>query len=393
MKLAALSVVLSAVQAVQAGGPVCRDPAPSCRVVPASSSKVCASIIKSKRIDTSTCEAPSATTTRTYTVTTCPTSTITKTLNPPANTRFATLTLTVTDPNTHYTTSTVWATVTLTAGITVVDSVTTTSTATATSVETDNTLIVVTNTITQTAVASWAPETCAPVNKRSGQCREGDIPRDCSCFLTSTKSCGPRTTKAVTVTKIDTPKTITKTIDNRSTPTITITKTVIAHITGAPPPVQTVTSTTTDTTSITDRSTTTVEQVITNTLSSTTTVTSSATSTVTQAISQTENPCAPANLPKYYVKGIPSNPNVVLGFQSDGGNNPSICCQNCMNNFNCVYWVLSQNGALCQGYFTKPGSPVEGCTSTRCPRGHPVLQVSPPSNANIYGMAQCGRFP
>ncbi|KAK1244318.1 hypothetical protein MKX07_003117 [Trichoderma sp. CBMAI-0711] len=308
----------------------------------------------SHHIRLSTCEAPEKTITKTVVVTHHPTFTHTKTVKPSSSTKTTTKVITQTDPVTQDVTTTV----------------------------------------------SWAPEVCTPTvtlaptlapSKRSDKRNDYRIPRDCSCFLTSTKSCGPRATKVVTRTQEDRPRYITKTVTDRKCETVTTTKTSITHINGAPPPKQTVTSTTTSTVITTATSTSTVEQITTATEATTTTVVESATVTTTHPVTATEDPCNPANVNKYLLSGPPSNPNVVLGFRGDGNNNPGICCQNCVMNADCVYWKLSAGGSICEGYFTSRTAPVEGCTTNACRRGHPFMAVSLQPDGNTYGMGQCGQ--
>lgn len=210
--------------------------------------------------------------------------------------------------------------------------------------------------------------------------------------MTSTKSCGPHATKVVTRFEEDRPRYVTKTVTDRKRETITTTKTSIAHINGAPPPKQTVTSTTTSTVITTATSTSTVEQITTATEATTTTVVDTATITSTHPVTATEDPCNAANINKYLLQGPPSSPNVLLGFRTDGNNNPSTCCQNCVRNADCVFWKLYAGGSICEGYFTSRTAPVEGCTTNACRRGHPFMALSPQSDGNTYGMGQCGVF-
>lgn len=291
-----------------------------------------------------------------------------------------------------------------------------------------------------TSFLSWAPETCAqappttsaqgppttsaqgppptlaptfaPTMKRSEN-HYDELPRDCckliqrtnvamrveanlvnslACFLTSTKSCGPRVTKVVTKTKEDRPVIITKTVTDRNCKTVTTTKTSTTHVNGAPPPKQTVTLTTTSTSTTTATSTSTVEETTTATESTTTTVIAATTVTTGSTVTQTENPCDPTNISKYILQGPPSNPNVVLGFRGDGGGDLSNCCSNCLRNSDCVFWKMSAGGSICDNYYTNRGVTVEGCTSAHCTRGHPVMNVDPNSDGNTYGMATCGQF-
>ncbi|EGR44868.1 uncharacterized protein TRIREDRAFT_123976 [Trichoderma reesei QM6a] len=402
MKLLGLSVVLSALQAVDARDPACRPAAPSCRFVSPWTARECSAIIHSHHIRLSTCEAPEKTITKTVVVTHHPTFTHTKTVKPSPSTKTTTKVITQTDPVTQKDTTTAWATATAVSTTTTVTSDFTTATTTTTSVETETDSTTVTTTQDVTTTVSWAPEVCTPTvtlaptlapSKRSDKRNDYRIPRDCSCFLTSTKSCGPRATKVVTRIEEDRPRYITKTVtDRRKFETVTITKTSITHINGAPPPKQTVTSTTTSTVITTATSTSTVEQTTTATEATTTTVVESATVTTTHPVTATEDPCNPANVNKYLLSGPPSNPNVVLGFRGDGNNNPGICCQNCVMNADCVYWKLSAGGSICEGYFTSRTAPVEGCTTNACRRGHPFMAVSPQSDGNTYGMGQCGVF-
>lgn len=294
------------------------------------------------------------------------------------------------------------------------------------------------STQTSTSFLSWAPETCAPAPpttsaqglsttsaqgppatftlaptfKRSEN-HYDELPRDCctliqrtnvtmrveanfvnslACFLTSTKSCGPRVTKVVTKTKEDRPVIITKTVTDRNCKTVTTTKTSTTHVNGAPPPKQTVTLTTTSTSTTTATSTSTVEETTTATESTTTTVTAAATVTTGSTVTQTENPCDPTNISKYILQGPPSNPNVVLGFRGDGDGDYSNCCSNCLSNNDCVFWKMTAGGSICENWYTNRGVTVEGCTSAHCTRGHPVMNVDPNSDGNTYGMATCGQF-
>ncbi|PNP59165.1 hypothetical protein THARTR1_01413 [Trichoderma harzianum] len=298
-------------------------------------------------------------------------------------------------------TTTAWATLTAVATTTAMESDFSTVTITTTSVETDTSSTTVTTTQDSTSMLSWAPETCtpgppptftlAPTFKRSEN-HYNELPRDCSCFLTSTKSCGPRVTKVVTKTKEDRPKIITKTVTDRNCKTVTTTKTSTTHVNGAPPPKQTVTLTTTSTSTTTATSISTVEETTTATESTTTTVVAATTVTTGSIVTQTENPCDPANINKYILQGPPSNPNVVLGFRGDGFGDLPNCCGNCLRNNNCVFWKMTAGGSICENYYTNGNAPVEGCTSTACPRGHPVMNVSPDSDGNTYGMSRCGRF-
>ncbi|KAL6856778.1 hypothetical protein J3F83DRAFT_379067 [Trichoderma novae-zelandiae] len=402
MKLLALSVVLSALQAVDARDPACRPAAPSCRFVSPWTARECSAIIHSQHIRLSTCEAPEKIITKTVVVTHHPTFTHTKTVKPAPSTKTSTKVITRTDPVTQQETTTAWATATAVSTTTAVTSDFTTTTATTTTVETETDSITITSAQDVTRTVSWAPEVCTPTTtlaptlapkKRSEQHNDYRLPRDCSCFLTSTKSCGPRATKVVTRVEEDHPRTITKTVtDRRNYQTVTITQTSITHVNGAPPPKQTVTSTTTSTAITTAVSTTTVEQTTTVTEATTTTVVEPTTVTTEHAVTATESPCSPANVNKYILPGPPSSPYVVLGFTGDGGNNPSFCCQNCQMNSDCVYWKLSADGSTCSGYFTNRGVPVQGCSTASCLRGHPFVAVTPESDGNTYGMGQCGSF-
>lgn len=316
-------------------------------------------------------------------------------------------------------------------------------------VESTHAELIIGSTQVSTSLLSWAPETCAqgppttsaqappttlaqgppttsaqgppatftlaPTFKRSEN-HYDELPRDCctliqrqvhdnvamrfeanhvdslACFLTSTKSCGPRVTKVVTKTKEDRPQIITKTVTDKNCKTVTTTQTSTTHVNGAPPPKQTVTSTTTTTSTTTATSTSTVEQTTTATESTTTTVVAATTVTTGSVVTQTENPCDPANMNKYILQGPPSNPNVVLGFRGDGDGDYPTCCENCLANTDCVFWKMNAGGSICENYYTNRNVPVEGCTSSACPRGHPVMNVSPDSDGNTYGMATCGRF-
>ncbi|KAL7957468.1 hypothetical protein V8C34DRAFT_325132 [Trichoderma compactum] len=383
MKLLTLSVALSVFHAVDARDPTCHPPAPSCRYVSWWTARECNAIINSRHIRRSTCEAPDGTVIKTTTVTHHPTITQTKTVKPATSTKTSTRTVTVTDPITHQDTATAWATLAAVATTTAVE--------------------------ISTSMLSWAPETCAqgppttsaqgppatftlaPTLKRSEN-HYDELRQDCSCFLTSTKSCGPHVTKVVTKTKEDRPQTITKTVTDRNCKTVTTTKTSTTHVNGAPPPKQTVTLTTTSTSTTTATSTSTVEQTTTATESTTTTVITATTITTGSVVAQTENPCDPANINKYILQGAPSNPNVVLGFRGDGNGDFPTCCENCLANTDCVFWKMNAGGSICENYYTNRNVPVEGCTSGACPRGHPVMNVSPDSDGNTYGMATCGRF-
>ncbi|KAL7910545.1 hypothetical protein GGI35DRAFT_493110 [Trichoderma velutinum] len=418
MKLLTLSVALSAFHAVDARDPACHPPAPSCRYVSWWTARECNAIIKdSRHIRLSTCEAPQGTVIKTTTVTRHPTITQTKTVKPATSTKTSTRTVTVTDPATHQDTTTAWATLTAVATTTAVESDFSTVTITTTSVETDTSSTTVTTTQDSTSMLSWSPETCtqgplttsaqespttsaqgppptftlAPTFKRSDN-HHDELPRDCSCFLTTTKSCGPRVTKVVTKTKEDRPKTITKTVTDRNCKTVTTTKTSTTHVNGAPPPKQTVTLTTTSTSTTTATSTSTVEQTTTATASTTTTVVAATTVTTGNVVTQTENPCDAANINKYILQGPPFNPNVVLGSQNDASGDYSHCCNKCLSNTDCVFWKMTADGSTCQNYYTNRGAPVDGCTSDACPRGHPVMNVDPESDGNTYGMSTCGRF-
>ncbi|KAL7807923.1 hypothetical protein V8C44DRAFT_336755 [Trichoderma aethiopicum] len=398
MKLLALSVVLSALQAVEARDPACRPAAPSCRFVSPWTARECSAIIHSHHIRLSTCEAPEKTVTKTVVVTPHhPTFTHTKTVKPAPSTKTSTKVITRTDPVTQKETTTAWATATAVSTTTAVTSDFTTATTTTTSVETETDTTTITTTQDVTTTVSWAPEVCTPTltlapSKRSDKRNGYKIPRDCSCFMTSTKSCGPRATKVVTRVEEDRPRYITKTVTDRKRETVTTTKTSITHINGAPPPKQTVTSTTTSTVITTATSTSTVEQITTATEATTTTVVDTATVITTHPVTATEDPCNAANINKYLLQGPPSSPNVLLGFRTDGNNNPSICCQNCVRNADCVFWKLYAGGSICEGYFTSRTAPVEGCTTNACRRGHPLMALSPQSDGNTYGMGQCGVF-
>ncbi|KAL6808718.1 hypothetical protein J3E69DRAFT_351420 [Trichoderma sp. SZMC 28015] len=425
MKLLTLSVALSVLNAVEARDPACHPPAPSCRYVSWWTARECKAIIDSQHIRRSTCEAPEGTVIRTSTVTRHPTITQTKTVKPATSTKTSTRTVTVTDPITHQDTATAWATLTAVATTTDVETDSSTVTITTTSVETDTSSTTATTTQTSTSFLSWAPETCAqappttsaqglpttsaqglpttsaqgppatftlaPTFKRSEN-HYDELPRDCSCFLTSTKSCGPRVTKVVTKTKEDRPVIITKTVTDRNCKTVTTTKTSTIHVNGAPPPKQTVTLTTTSTSTTTATSTSTVEETTTATESTTTTVIAAATVTTGSTVTQTENPCDPTNINKYILQGPPSNPNVVLGFRGDGDGDYSNCCSNCLSNNDCVFWKMTAGGSICENWYTNRGVTVEGCTSAHCTRGHPVMNVDPNSDGNTYGMATCGQF-
>ncbi|KAL6812892.1 hypothetical protein GGI42DRAFT_364279 [Trichoderma sp. SZMC 28013] len=425
MKLLTLSVALSVFHAVDARDPACHPPAPSCRYVSWWTARECNAIINARHIRRSTCEAPEGTVIKTITVTHHPTITQTKTVKPATSTKTSTKTVTATDPVTQQDTTTAWAILTAVATTTAVESDFSTVTVTTTSVETDTSSTTVTTTQVSTSLLSWAPETCAqgppttsaqappttlaqgppttsaqgppatftlaPTFKRSEN-HYDELPRDCSCFLTSTKSCGPRVTKVVTKTKEDRPQIITKTVTDKNCKTVTTTQTSTTHVNGAPPPKQTVTSTTTTTSTTTATSTSTVEQTTTATESTTTTVVAATTVTTGSVVTQTENPCDPANMNKYILQGPPSNPNVVLGFRGDGDGDYPTCCENCLANTDCVFWKMNAGGSICENYYTNRNVPVEGCTSSACPRGHPVMNVSPDSDGNTYGMATCGRF-
>ncbi|KAJ4856893.1 hypothetical protein T069G_07790 [Trichoderma breve] len=411
MKLITLSVALSVLNAVDARDPACHPPAPSCRWVSWWTARECNAIINARHIRRSTCEAPEGTVIRTSTVTRHPTITQTKTVKHATSTKTSTRTVTVTDPITHQDTATAWATLTAVATTTDVETDSSTVTITTTSVETDTSSTTVTTTQDSTSFLSWAPETCAqgpptttaqgppptlaptfaPTMKRSEN-HYDELPRDCSCFLTSTKSCGPRVTKVVTKTKEDRPKIITKTVTDRNCKTVTTTKTSTTHVNGAPPPKKTVTLTTTSTSTTTATSTSTVKETTTATESTTTTVIAATTVTTGSTVTQTENPCDPTNISKYILQGPPSNPTVVLGFRGDGGGDLSNCCSNCLANNDCVFWKMSAGGSTCENYYTNRGVTVEGCTSAHCTRGHPVMNVDPNSDGNTYGMASCGQF-
>ncbi|KAL7782407.1 hypothetical protein V8C43DRAFT_310338 [Trichoderma afarasin] len=419
MKLLTLSVALSVLNAVEARDPACHPPAPSCRYVSWWTARECKAIIDSRHIRRSTCEAPEGTVIRTSTVTRHPTITQTKTVKPATSTKTSTRTVTVTDPITHQDTATAWATLTAVATTTDVETDSSTVTITTTSVETDTSSTTLTTTQTSTTFLSWAPETCAPAppttsaqgppttsaqgppptlapafapTMKRSENHYDEFPRDCSCFLTSTKSCGPRVTKVVTKTKEDRPVIITKTVTDRNCKTVTTTKTSTTHVNGAPPPKQTVTLTTTSTSTTTATSTSTVEETTTATESTTTTVIAAATVTTGSTVTQTENPCDPTNINKYILQGPPSNPNVVLGFRGDGDGDYSNCCSNCLSNNDCVFWKMTAGGSICENWYTNRGVTVEGCTSAHCTRGHPVMNVDPNSDGNTYGMSTCGQF-
>ncbi|PTB64920.1 hypothetical protein BBK36DRAFT_1170585 [Trichoderma citrinoviride] len=409
MKLLVLSAVLSALQAVEARDPACHPAAPSCQFVSPWTARECSNIIHSHHIRLSTCEAPEKTITKTVVATHHPTFTHTKTVKPAPSTKTSTKVITATDPVTQQDTTTAWATATAVSTTTAVTSDFTTATTTTTSVETETDSTTITTTQEVTRTVSWAPEVCTPTLtlpttqaptlaptlapiKRSDNHNDYKIPRDCSCFLTSTKSCGPRATKVVTRVE-DRPTYITKTVtDRRNCETVTVTKTSITHINGAPPPKQTVTSTTTSTVVTTATSTSTVEQITTATEATTTTVVEASTVTTSHSVTATEDPCSPTNINKYLLPGPPSSPNVVLGFRGDGGNDASNCCQDCHMNSDCAWWRLSADGSLCEGYFTSLSAVVEGCTTTTCRRGHPLVIVDPESDGSTYGMGVCGTF-
>ncbi|KAI1855596.1 hypothetical protein JX266_000461 [Neoarthrinium moseri] len=385
-------MLLSGLEAVVAIAPRCEAPASSCQAVPASSSQICSSIIAARATSFVTCEAARETITSFSTITETPIITLTTVAQNAVVTSSNTVTLTVIVPPTHTDTAVLWNTASTTVVLASTETNIGTTTVTVTSVKTNTAATTIISRSTSTSTVSWAPETCPTAVKRSGRCRGVAIPRDCSCFLTSTVSSQPTSTELLTVTATAAVQTVPYT----ATPTdaasrIDVTLTIVESV-AASAPTQTVTSTTTTTFTETAVATTTITVTLTASADATALVNQTATATTVAATTRTEDPCDATNVSKYLVAGIPSNANVVWGFRGDGFNDLGNCCFNCNINSDCAYWRLSNDGSICETYFVRFNTPAEGCTTTRCSRGHPVLAISPGNDGWTYGMGFCGNF-
>lgn len=191
-----------------------------------------------------------------------------------------------------------------------------------------------------------------------------------ACFLTATKPCQTTKTASVTARKSPVTQTVYKT--GAITPTATKTVTVTEYKAGVTLAAPETTETITEVSTQTDHTLTTVIETKTSTSTTTDTGTETSTSTTTATASATvtSSPCD--NVESISLAGSVSHPNAVLGISTGavGQDGTKICCLNCFNNRDCVFFRVGNN--LCEIYFNRNGI-TNPCTSDQCRRGLATL--------------------
>ncbi|KAF2499001.1 hypothetical protein BU16DRAFT_310587 [Lophium mytilinum] len=244
-------------------------------------------------------------------------------------------------------------------------------------------------TSTSTLTTTWFEEDhcdAAPV-KRDGLFRrnKNPLPKDCSCYLTTSKSCNSQpTTIYKTVTKL--PATTTKSVTIIATVNKVITQSTIQRSTTLIQETTLIDATTIVPVSTLSSTTETSTETATSTATEVTTVTESASATATAYVDR----CAPGNIEQ--LSGIPSFLNgvvVQLGMTSDYQGD-YYCCQDCFNNADCVYWAKSSQA--CYGYYTSRTGPEDDCkVAGQCTRGVQQWEDTTNQGGMTYYKGKCMR--
>lgn len=220
----------------------------------------------------------------------------------------------------------------------------------------------------------YQPETCQPspsVFRRGGY--NVGLPRDCSCYLTSTKACGPASTTWKTVHK----PTSTATVTKHQTVTILKPSTKTVDTLRSSTSLAALLSTHTSTTALT------ITQTSTSTSTTTSTTTTSTTTTTTALETVQADPCA---APTLYTEVRPTHPLAIVGVRSDS-NTPRDCCYRCYgSNAGCLFWKWS--GYVCSQYVIPYSAPATECVTGTCRRGRPALEGEVGDGAT-YGTGIC----
>ncbi|CAG5142155.1 uncharacterized protein ALTATR162_LOCUS1091 [Alternaria atra] len=360
----AIAIVLASVGFADAGD-FCALQPKSCINLPKASAKACSSLISKAGLRLTTCSKPKSTITKTLTVqpSATQTVTVTQTASSTVTTNVQrTVQKTVTSTTTSHTT--LVQTTTSTAQTTLVVPVTTTATQ------------AVTATTTIITSLPYQQETCAaatPVGrKRRNNYKALDtIPRDCSCYLTTTTTCG-QTTTTTTVTR---PTSIVRVTQVRLT-------TVLKHDSKTSDVLQTVTAVVSAVP--TDSSTTIVAITETHSVTSvvaTTTTTTTSTATATQTVQA--DPCAD---PVLYTSTRPDYPGSAWGVMSDSGSARD-CCYRCFgSNAGCLFWKFSN--LICTQYVIPNKNDAVSCITKSCRKGRPSL-ISAAGDGATYGVGIC----
>ncbi|KAL1801159.1 hypothetical protein ACET3X_001501 [Alternaria dauci] len=360
----AIVIVLASVGFADAAD-FCAPQSKSCINLPRASAKACSSLISKAGLMLTTCSKPNFTVTKTKTVqpSTTQTVTVTQTASSTVATNVQrTIEETVTSTTVSYTT--LAETTTSTEQTTLIVPATVTDTQ---------------DVITTTTITSSIPyqrETCsaAPpaIRKRHQNHKALDrIPRDCSCYLTRTTTCGQATT-TTTVT--------------RPTSTVRVTQVKLTTITKYTSKTSDTLQTTTAVISSvsTDSSTTTVAITETHSVTSviaTTTTTTTSTATATETVEA--DPCAD---PVLYTSTRPDYPGSVWGVLSDS-NSPKDCCYRCFgSNAGCLFWKFSN--FACTQYVIPNKNDAVSCITKSCRKGRPSL-VSAAGDGATYGVGIC----
>ncbi|KAG9187116.1 hypothetical protein G6011_04987 [Alternaria panax] len=360
----AIAIVLASVGFADAAD-FCAPQPKSCINLPQASAKACSSLIYKAGLRLTTCSKAKYTVTKTSTV-------------QPRTTQ----TVIVTQTETSTVTTNVQRTIQKTVISTSVSHTTlvqkTTSTAQATLVV-PVTLAVTEGVTTTTTITSSIPyqtETCAAttiaIRKRQSNYKALNIvPRDCSCYLTTTTTCG-QTTTSTTLTG--------PTSTTRATQIKIIT--VNKYVSKTSDALQTATAVVSSIS--TDSSTTivaTTEAYSLTTVVATTTTTTTSTATATETVEA--NPCAN---PVLYTSTRPDYPGSAPGVMSDS-DNPRDCCNRCFySNAGCLFWKFSNNA--CTQYVIPNKNDAVSCITKTCRKGRPSL-VSAAGDGATYGVGIC----
>ncbi|RYO39526.1 hypothetical protein AA0111_g1726 [Alternaria arborescens] len=360
----AILIVLASVGLADAAD-FCAPQSKSCIKLPQASAKVCSSLISKAGLKLTTCSKPKSTITKTTTV-------------QPSTTQ----TVTVTQTASFTVATNVQRTIQKTVTSTTVSQTTLVQTATSTAQTTLIIPVTVTDsqdeTITTTITSSipYQQETCAAatpvVRKRQNNYKALDIiPRDCSCYLTRTTTCGQTTTTS-TVT--------------RPTSTVRVTQVKLTTVTKYNSKTSDVLQTATAVASAvsTDFSTTIIAITETHSLTSiVATITTTTTSTATATQTVQADPCAD---PVLYTSTRPDYPGSVWGVLSDS-NNPKDCCYRCFgSNAGCLFWKFSN--FVCTQYVIPNKMDAVSCITKSCRKGRPSL-ISAAGDGATYGVGIC----
>ncbi|CAM1503245.1 Fc.00g080210.m01.CDS01 [Cosmosporella sp. VM-42] len=217
------------------------------------------------------------------------------------------------------------------------------------------------------------------------------LPRDCSCFLTSTMLNVKEATYTTTITK---PMTKTKTEITGGlvpTSTSTITKKTTVSVPGST--LVRLTSTSTSTKTVTSTKTSSTISTSTSTQVTTTTSQAKTTSTTTSTSTSTINhPCEPTNIDSILSPfTIYFFFNAALTELPTRPDDPTPCCYQCWTRKGCFAWAFEGQNGRCQLFSAPDDLPSYLCQTDQCPKGYQRLPWLPdPSDPRIWGAGYCG---